>query len=164
MRVLIVSALAFFAFASPSQAEWWEAETDHFIVYSESSEADAKKFAEQMEQLDMSLRSLQNVQFSPVTSDSQKLTVFRFGVVSDISRLQPGAAGFYIPRLGGSVSFTPVRSENMDTGALLFDRKKGQITAETDELHVKGDMTFEVNGKELPAKLDLKIEKTSTVK
>jgi tetratricopeptide (TPR) repeat protein len=122
VRVLIVSALAFFAFASPSQAEWWEAETDHFIVYSESSEADAKKFAEQMEQLDMSLRSLQNVQFSPVTSDSQKLTVFRFGVVSDISRLQPGAAGFYIPRLGGSVSFTPVRSENMDTGALLFDR------------------------------------------
>ena len=70
----------------------------------------------------MSLRSLQNVKFSPVTSDSQKLTVFRFGDIDDISRLQPGAAGFYISKLGGSVAYTPARNEGMDTGALLFDR------------------------------------------
>ena len=119
MRLTFVSALALFAFASPAQAEWWEAKTDHFIVYSETSAADAKKFAEKMEQLDMSLRSLQNVKFSPVTSESQRLTVFRFGDVDDISRLAPGAAGFYIPNLGGSNAFTPAKSDARSTGALL---------------------------------------------
>ncbi|MCL6740534.1 hypothetical protein LZ518_05235 [Sphingomonas sp. RB56-2] len=111
--------MALFAFASPAHAEWWEARTDHFIVYSESSSADAKKFAEKMEQLDMSLRSLQNVKFSPVTSESQRLTVFRFGDVDDISRLVPGAAGFYIPNLSGSNAFTPAKSDSRSTGALL---------------------------------------------
>lgn len=122
MRVQFVAAFALFAFASPAQAEWWEAETDHFIVYSESSQADTKEFAEKMEQLDMSLRSLQNVKFSPATSDSKKLTVFRFGDTDDISRLVPGAAGFYIPNLSGSHAFTPVKDDSRDTGSLLGAR------------------------------------------
>jgi tetratricopeptide (TPR) repeat protein len=123
VRVLLASAVMLFV-ASPAHAEWWEAETDHFIVYSEGSAASAKEFAEKMEQLDMSLRSLQNVKFSPVTSDSQKLTVFRFGQTSDIGRLagSSSVAGFYIPRLGGSVSFTPAKSDSRDTGALLGAR------------------------------------------
>ena len=112
MRVQLFAAVALFALASPAQAEWWEARTDHFIVYSESSSANAKEFAEKMERLDMSLRSLQNVKFTPVTSDSRKLTVFRFGETDDIGRLagSMGVAGFYIPNLNGSVSFTPVKS------------------------------------------------------
>lgn len=126
----VAAAVSLMALAAPADAEWWEAETDHFIVYSESSQADAKKFAEKMEQLDMSLRSLQNVQFAPTTSDSQKLTVFRFGEIDDISRLYPGAAGFYIPNLAGSNAFTPVKGDSRSTGALLgargdsSDRKK----------------------------------------
>jgi len=126
VRVSFVCALALFAFASPARAEWWEAKTDHFIVYSESSQADAKTFAEKMEQLDMSLRSLQNVKFGPTTSDSQKLTVFRFGEVNDISRLAPGAAGFYIPNLGGSNAFTPAKHDSRDTGALLGARGESE--------------------------------------
>ena len=52
----------------------------------------------------MSLRSLQNIKFTPIKSDSQRLTVFRFGDISDIGRLAGSrvVAGFYIPRLGGS--------------------------------------------------------------
>jgi len=128
VRLTLVSALALVAFASPAQAEWWEARTDHFIVFSETSADDAKKFAEKMEQLDMSLRSLQNVKFSPATSDSQRLTVFRFGEVSDIGRLagSSSVAGFYIPRLGGSVSFTPAKSDKRDTGSLLGARGESE--------------------------------------
>ncbi|HET9398418.1 MAG TPA: hypothetical protein VFO45_06320 [Sphingomicrobium sp.] len=136
MRVQLLAAVTLFAIASPARAEWWEARTDHFIVYSESSEKNAKEFAEKMERLDMSLRSLQNVRFSPATSDSQKLTVFRFGETEDIDLLatggrgRAGIAGFYIPRLGGSVSFTPAKSDSRDTSSLLGaradsgDRKK----------------------------------------
>lgn len=111
-----------------AHAEWWEAETDHFIVYSESSAANAKEFAEKMERLDMSLRSLQNVKLSPATSDSQKLTVFRSGDTDDIGRLagSMGIAGFYIPKLGGSVSFTPVKNDSRGTGSLLGARGESE--------------------------------------
>lgn len=121
MRLLIAAVLSTVALATPAQAEWWEAETDHFIVYSESAAANAKEFAEKMEQLDMSLRSLQNVKFSKVTSESQKLTVFRFGDTDNIGGLvgSSNVAGFYIPRLGGSVAFTPVKSNTRNTSALL---------------------------------------------
>ena len=128
MRFFIAAVLSSTILAAPANAEWWEAETDHFIVYSESSQADAKKFAEKMEQLDMSLRSLQNVKFAPANSDSQKLTVFRFGQTSDIGRLagSSGVAGFYIPRLGGSVSFTPIRGDSRGTGQLLGARGESE--------------------------------------
>lgn len=119
-----------FALASPARAEWWEARTDHFVVYSESSAANAKEFAEKMERLDMSLRSLQSVKLSPATSDSRKLTVFRFGEIDDIGRLAgaTGVGGFYIPNLGGSVSFTPAKSDSRSTGELLGSRGRSSKT------------------------------------
>ena len=130
MRLQLFAAVALFALAAPAQAEWWEAETDHFIVYSETSAANAKEFAEKMERLDMSLRSLQNVTFSPATSDSRKLTVFRFGDTGDIGRLVGSStvAGFYIPNLGGSVSFTPAKSDSKSTGELLGARGRSSKT------------------------------------
>lgn len=130
MRAQLFAAVALFTLATPAQAEWWEARTDHFIVYSESSAANAKEFAEKMERLDMSLRSLQNVKFSPSTSDSRKLTVFRFGETNDIGRLAGslGVAGFYIPNLGGSVSFTPAKSDSRSTGELLGSRGRSSKT------------------------------------
>lgn len=136
MRVQLVSALALFAAATPAHAEWWEAKTDHFIVYSESSAANAKEFAEKMERLDMSLRSLQNVKFSPASSDSRRLTVFRFGDMGDIGRLagSSGVAGFYIPNLGGSVSFTPARTEKLNTGALLANRPDSRTNLDPQQV------------------------------
>ena len=130
MRVQLFAAVALFSFATPAQAEWWQAETDHFIVYSETSAANAKEFAEKMERLDMSLRSLQNVKFSPATSDSRKLTVFRFGDTGDIGRLVGSSmvAGFYIPNLGGSVSFTPAKLDSKSTGELLGARGRSSKT------------------------------------
>ena len=42
-RLLVLIAALFFA--APASAEWWEARTDHFIIYSKSSAQDAKDFA-----------------------------------------------------------------------------------------------------------------------
>ena len=130
MRFFIAAVLSTTILAAPANAEWWEARTDHFIVYSESSAANAKEFAEKMERLDMSLRSLQNVKFSPATSDSRKLTVFRFGETDDIGRLAGaiGVAGFYIPNLNGSVSFTPAKRDSRSTGELLGSRGRSSKT------------------------------------
>lgn len=48
------------------------------------------------------------------------------------------------------------------TGTILFDRKKGKIVSESGKVHIKGDMTFSINGMELPGKLDLTIETKTT--
>lgn len=134
MRFLLAAVVSSIALSAPAQAEWWEARTDHFIVYSESSAANAKEFAEKMERLDMSLRSLQSVRFSPATSDSRRLTVFRFGEIEDIDfmytggRGRAGVAGFYIPNLGGSVSFTPAKTDSRNTSELLGARGVSEKT------------------------------------
>ena len=124
-RTWLFTALLFGAVA-PANAEWWEARTDHFIVYSESSSSDAQNFALDLERFDGALRMLQNVKFSPVASDAQRLTVYRFGDVDDIGRLagSSGVAGFYIPRIGGSVAFTPARSDRIGGGGSIIRRDK----------------------------------------
>jgi hypothetical protein len=130
VRVRIGLIVASLLASTPAHAEWWEAKTEHFIVYSESSQKDARDFATKMERLDMSLRSLQNTKFAPVTSDSHRLTVFRFGEIDDIGRLAGASfvAGFYIPRLEGSVSFTPAKHDSRSTGELLGARGRSSKT------------------------------------
>ena len=54
MRRIFLS-LAMLFMAVPAHAEWWEARTDHFIIYSKSSAADAKQFAEKAEPLKISI-------------------------------------------------------------------------------------------------------------
>ncbi len=121
----LVAAVSGLMSAAPAQAEWWEARTDHFVVYSESSQADAREFATKLERFDMALRSVQNIKPKAVSSDADRLTVFRFGGISDIGRLAgfQGVAGFYIPRIGGSVSFTPVRSETRSGSVIRRDSR-----------------------------------------
>jgi hypothetical protein len=49
-------------------------------------------------------------------------------------------------------------------GEILFDRELGRAVETTSTLHVTGDITFVANGADLPAKLDLKMETTTTAK
>src|SRR5690349_617492 len=94
-RILSLVALLL---ATPANADWWEARTDNFIVYSETSETDAKLFAERLERFDMALRSLQGIDLKVAPSDVHRLRVYRFGDIDDIGRLHGnmGVAGFYI--------------------------------------------------------------------
>lgn len=115
MRRLLLLLLLVFV-ASPAHAEWWEARTEHFIIYSQDGERRTRDFATELEQYDHALRSLQSAKFEPITSDSQRVTIFRTGDIDYMSRLAHGpAAGFYIPQLN-PVAFTPVR-EGIETGS-----------------------------------------------
>lgn len=118
MRLLFACLwAALFVGAAPgtARAEWWEARTDHFIVYSESSARDARQFAAKLERFDQALRSLQGLGPDEKLSDSRRLTVFRFGDIGDISVFagssSSGIAGFYIPRASGPVAFVPVKEQ-----------------------------------------------------
>lgn len=136
MRKLITAiampCLALIGLAAPVSArDWHVAETNNFIVKSEDDEEGTRQFAIELERFDMALRSLQSLpigeeQPTPAT----KLTVYRFGDIGDIGQMAGvnGVAGFYIPRAGDSVAFTPAREERRRSMSVTDpDRRRNQI-------------------------------------
>jgi hypothetical protein len=49
-------------------------------------------------------------------------------------------------------------------GTILFDRELGRVVESTTSMRITGDLTFTINDTNLPAKLDLKMQKSSVVK
>lgn len=111
MRRLILLVSVLFV-SAPAHAEWWEARTDHFIIYSQDNENKTREFAVNLERYDNALRSLQSIDFQPL-KDWQKVTIYRLGDFDTMGRLAhtDGIGGFYQPALL-PVEFTPVRTEN----------------------------------------------------
>lgn len=99
--------------ASPAaHAEWWEAKTSHFVVYSESDRDDAEKFATLLERFDNALRTLQGMPVpGPDVGPASRVKVYRSGDTDNIAVFAhasgSGVAGFYIGRAGNPVSFVP---------------------------------------------------------
>ncbi len=104
----ILLALSAFAFlTAPVHAEWRRAESQNFILYSESSEADIREKAAQLERFDQLLRM-----FTAVESERSgpKFRVFEledYGSVS--SRFHGTALGIYVPNLRGPFALVPRR-------------------------------------------------------
>lgn len=122
--------------SSTANAEWYEARTNHFIIYSESKKDDTIAFAEKLERYDNALRVLQRLPVNVAANDPAKVVIFRYGDNRDIGELagSPGVAGFYIPRAAYSVAFTPIR-EYRATGSAERIEGRGKLTAETVLFH-----------------------------
>ncbi len=107
-----LAALAMTVAASPTDAAWMRATSQHFIVYADGRESDIRETAMRLEQFDGVLRHLQHV---PATTDkpSNRVTVFVADNVAAVERLCGcnNIAGFYLPRASGSVAFTPHRGD-----------------------------------------------------
>ncbi len=105
-RMLAAAAVALWPMAA--QAEWHEARSDHFIVYSDDRPADVARFAERLERFDATLRLLTRTPTAPIAPPN-RVTVYMTGDLSSIARLarSSNVAGFYIPRASGSVAFVP---------------------------------------------------------
>ena len=116
----IFAVLAIFFTTAAEAKDWWQATTDHFVVYSESSREQAAKLAVDLERFDQTMRYVRGM---PLTgdriADSAKLTLYQFGDTDDIGELagSRGVAGFFIPRAGGSVAFVPAR-ETRNRGSI----------------------------------------------
>ncbi|WP_294279206.1 hypothetical protein [uncultured Sphingomonas sp.] len=107
--------------ASPAQAEWREARARHFILYGNMSEADIRAMATRLEQFDGVLRYM--YQLPEVDGqESNPVTVYVVPNIAAIRRLYgkggDEVAGFYQPRVSGSVAFTPIRGEGEGLNAL----------------------------------------------
>ncbi len=104
----LFALLVFLGIPNVAHAEWYEASTTHFVVYSEDKPETVRQFATNLERFDKALRFLRNVSDYPV-GKANRVTIFIVGNVGQISRLahDQSAAGFYEPRAGNSVAFVP---------------------------------------------------------
>lgn len=130
---LVALFLALLATSTAAQAEWWRAETDHFIVYSEDAKDSTEAFAIGLERFDNALRILQGMELRPdqPISAANKVTIYRAGTSEDVAMLAgatgSGIAGFYIARAGGAVAFTPARQDRRRSGSLNDRRADARL-------------------------------------
>lgn len=95
-----VVAISLFG-AGAAHAEWLKAETDHFIVYGDTSEANLRRYASKVERFDALLRT-----YYPIQTDHEipKLEIYMAEGGRDMNRVSPGissgVAGFYSPNSG----------------------------------------------------------------
>ncbi|AJP73973.1 hypothetical protein [Sphingomonas hengshuiensis] len=119
-------ALALLALPTPAAAEWHEASSAHFRVYSEQPVDRLTRFATELERFDKAIRLLRGDPDKPV-GKANRVTVF---VVDDTEAVQAllgrgGVAGFYRARAGGSLAFVPrhagaANADDLDAQAILL--------------------------------------------
>lgn len=95
--VLAFTALCLCA-ASPARADWFRAETAHFVIYGDTSERDIRNYAQKIERFDSFLRTYYPIQ---VDHEIPKLEIFMANGARDMERAYPGipstVAGYYTP-------------------------------------------------------------------
>lgn len=109
---------------SAAQAEWKEASSEHFLVYSEGSTDTLQKFTEKLEKFDFLLRTLSKTK-RPSSPIKLKVYLMRNfdGVVKTMGYDAAGVAGYYTasPRgpIAVGVASTP-RTQTMNAQSVLL--------------------------------------------
>ena len=105
LRLMALTALVLVP--SQAMAEWYEAKTNHFIIYSQQKPEELRAYAMQLERFDSGVRAVRQMKDPPPTSTS-RLTLF---VVRDARAVEDalgepgsGVAGVYFGRASGPVS------------------------------------------------------------
>lgn len=107
LRHCLLAALALAGFAQPARAEWFEASSDHFVIYAKDREADLRTFAQNLERYHSAMEVLTKRQME-VPSPSNRVVIYVVGGEGQMISLARGdrnVGGFYIPRAGGSRAF-----------------------------------------------------------
>ncbi len=118
---IALPALALLA-ATPAQADWHEASSDHFVVYADAPAQDLTRFAANLERYHAAL-ALVTGQANSVPSPSNRVTVYVVGSPAQVRKLygdKPQArfiGGFYVPRAGRTMAIVPDISTAKSTDA-----------------------------------------------
>lgn len=123
-------AIALLLSVQTASAKWYEASSENFVIYAEDSESDLREFADNLERFRAALKHLWPGGAKPPPSPSNRVTIFVtkgnniIKLAGDTTRQ---VAGFYLPRAGGSIAFTPPveksRSSGGGTGSRVSGRK-----------------------------------------
>ena len=106
LGALFLAAIALMS--TPAHAQWYEAQSDHFVIYAKDSEEDVQKFATLLERYHAAMQLLSGRDV-PKPSPSNRVTIYVVGGESKIKEMTGSrmVAGFYIPRAGASAAFVP---------------------------------------------------------
>ncbi len=109
--IAVLAAASAACISAASEAKWLRATSDHFVVYSSVGEAALRKTATQLEQFDGVMRILHRANTPPAEPGTNRVTVYVVNTASDVRKLMGkgsgNVAGFYVPRVNGSIAFTP---------------------------------------------------------
>lgn len=101
----ITIALLALLTAQPAWADWYEASSDHFVIYADDKERDIQRFAEELERYHSAMASLTG-RATEKPSPSNRVVIYVVGSQRDIRELAGGnsrtIAGLYIPRAGAA--------------------------------------------------------------
>jgi cytochrome c-type biogenesis protein CcmH/NrfG len=92
--------------AAPASADWHEARSKHFIIYSEGPIRDLREYATKLEKFDKAVRVARKMTDPPLGAGG-KLTVYVLEDAKAVAAMAGSAnvAGFYLPRASGSIAF-----------------------------------------------------------
>ena len=121
LRTICALTLGFWALTTPAIAAWHKAESERFVIYSDSRPEDLRNLAEMLEQYHVAME-LETGRRLPAPSPSNRLTVYLVGSLDDLRQVYGNTrslvGGFYIPRANGSVAFVPnVSMRNSNRGS-----------------------------------------------
>lgn len=110
MRWMQIACCSVLFLASPAQAAWLEASSDHFVIYSDQNEKTLRGFAERLELFHSAMVTV--LRKPPgTTSPSNRVTIFVVTSRDQVRELgggfDPFVAGFYRARAGSSVAVVP---------------------------------------------------------
>lgn len=113
-----LAALGLVTAAVPARADWLRAETEHFVIYGDTSETSLRRYASKLERFDALLRT-----YYPISTEYQipKLEIFMADGRRDMLRASPGisdsVAGYYSPNSGRIYSVINTKSPMGDVVA-----------------------------------------------
>lgn len=95
---------------SPARADWYEASSDHFVIYADQSEKQVRDFSERLERFHSAVNLVLGIE-SAKPSPSNRVTVYVVQNAGQVRKLfgegNRYVAGFYVPRAGGTLAIVP---------------------------------------------------------
>lgn len=114
MRWLV--GLALLLWAGPAPARWLEAETPHFVIYSDGSEPKLREFALLLEDYDGLLRFLTGTKTEPSPTKLRVYLVRGPAALREVRDVPNGIAGMYVASPGGTAAFAIRRDSGGEYG------------------------------------------------
>lgn len=107
--IVMVGLLALWS--SAAKAEWLQASSAHFVVYTDDTERDIRRFSERLERYHAAMAYITGVQ-TETPSPSNRVTVYVVRSAGQVRKLlgegnNRYVQGFYVPRAGGSLAIVP---------------------------------------------------------
>jgi tetratricopeptide (TPR) repeat protein len=132
IRKLLVLLCLFLPTAA--SAEWYEARSNNFIVYSEGSRADAEAYAVKLERYHFVLRTFHRISAERV---SNPLRVFLFSSFGSVREMAGGAsvAGYYVSDASGLMFVGSRARGGLSTGDPRSANRALRLDAESTLLH-----------------------------